>query len=480
MSRGRLKSKRIDPTSNAKVKMVEPHNDGSVSLRWLNSINPSPENEKLYRPVDPADPEVQALADSIRTHGVQEPLVISADDWIISGHRRHAAARLAGKRKVPCIVNPIRREDDLDGFLELLRECNRQRVKSLDEKLREEVVSADPEEAYQSLLAHREEQSRINVPTIELRAEKRRSRISKAKLPMLMAVQMILEERRTYWPLTDRQIHYALLNDPPPRNASKPDERYANCLKCYQDLCDLLTRARLETRIPWDCIVDETRPVMTWPVHADVQGFIRAELDGFLKNYWRDYQRSQPCHLEIVGEKMTLLGTIKPVAARYCIPMTIGRGFSSLDPRYKMVKRFERSGKDKLVVLILSDFDPDGDEIAHSFARSLRDDFFVDEHGLELIKVALTSNQVAAHNLPPIMQAKKQSSNYKRFAAKHGENVWELEALPPSELQRILTEAINSVLNLDLFNRELDQEKADAVELATVRRRVHDFLTLAA
>jgi hypothetical protein len=252
--------------------------------------------------------------------------------------------------------------------------------------------------------------------------------------------------------------------------------RYANCLECYHDLCNLLTRARLEQRIPWECITDETRPVLTWAVHADVQGFIRAELDGFLKNYWRDYQRSQPCHLEIVGEKMTLLGTIKPVAAEYCIPMTIGRGFSSLDPRHKMVERFERSGKDKLVVLILSDFDPEGEEIAHSFARSIRDDFSIDN--LEPIKVALTSDQVAAHNLPPIMQAKERSSNFGRFNAKHGKDVWELEALPPTELQRILTEAIDSVLNLDLFNRELDQDKADAVELATVRKRVHDYLYL--
>jgi len=104
-------------------------------------IRPSPENEKLYRPVDPDDPEVKALADSIREHGVQEPLVVTRDCWIISGHRRYVAARLAGLQRVPCRVHPIRREDHPDQFIRLLREFNRQRVKSLNEKVREEVVA---------------------------------------------------------------------------------------------------------------------------------------------------------------------------------------------------------------------------------------------------------------------------------------------------------------------------------------------------
>ena len=42
--------------------------------------------------------------------------------------------------------------------------------------------------------------------------------------------------------------------------------------------------------------------------------------------------------------------------------------------------------------LVLSDFDPEGEDIAHSFARSMRDDFGIDQ--IELVKVALTDRQV--------------------------------------------------------------------------------------
>ena len=57
-----------------------------------------------------------------------------------------------------------------------------------------------------------------------------------------------------------------------------------------------------------------------------------------------------------------------------------------------MAQRFKKSGKDKLVLLMVSDFDPDGEEIAHSFARSMRDDFGVAD--IHPIKVALTAAQV--------------------------------------------------------------------------------------
>ena len=193
-----------------------------IRLLSLDSIQPSPENERIYRPVDPEDAEVRALAESIREHGIREPLVVTLDGYILSGHRRHVAARLAGLESVPCRVEPIHRADDPDRFTVLLREYNRQRVKSHDELLREEVVSADPEEAYQALIDHRAEQSWLNVETIDIRDQKRRAQISDAKLPFLEAVVSVVSERRKFWPLSDRQIHYALLNDPPLIHAAKP------------------------------------------------------------------------------------------------------------------------------------------------------------------------------------------------------------------------------------------------------------------
>lgn len=423
------------------------------------------------------------MADSIREHGVREPLVITLDGYILSGHRRYVAAKVAGLKTVPVRVENVRRLVNLrmsgygdvsEEFLQLLREFNRQRVKTFDEKLREEVVSADPEVAYQSLIEHRQERSQVDLETLDIRGEKRCAEISRAKWPFLEAIQAIIEVRKQFWPLSDRQIHYALLNDPPLIHASKPGSTYANDIASYKALTELLTRARLAGVISMNVIQDATRPVTLWNIHQNVQGYLREELEEFGNGYWRDLMQSQPNHIEIIGEKNTIASIIQSVAARYCIPMTIGRGYCSLRPRHDIAQCFRKSGKEGLVLLMLSDFDPDGEEIAHSFARSIRDDFAIEK--IEPIKVALTADQVAKFKLPPMLTAKKGSASYHRFADQHGDNVWELESLPPETLQHVLQDAIDQVIDVEAFNHEIDREKADAAKLVGVRSVVLDAL----
>lgn len=444
----------------------------------LDAICPSPENDQLYRPVDPGDPELLALARSIARFGVKEPLVVTRDRWILSGHRRYAAAVLVGLECVPCRIEPLRRTDDRDRFVQLLREYNRQRTKSLDEQLREEVVALDPQAAYTALLGHRRRQSDKTdfsaLTPVQLSGTRRRKGISRAKGPMLAAVHRILGERAEFWPLSDRSVHYALLNNPPLRHVAKPGSTYANDRASYQDLTDLLTRARLAGQIPWEAIADETRPVVTWQADPNVQAFLRRELDGLFQGYWREYQRSQPNHIEIVAEKLTVRGIVEPVAQDYCVPLTIGRGYCSIGPRRDLAERYRRSGREKLIVLLLSDFDPDGENIAASFARSLRDDFGIDQ--VAAVKVALTAEQVRTLGLPPQMKAKAGASTYAKFTAEHGDDVFELEALPPAELQRWLREALDAVIDHDALRAEIEAERSEAVFLEGARRRVRRAL----
>jgi ParB/RepB/Spo0J family partition protein len=445
---------------------------GQVPELPLSALRPAPENDQLYRRVCLDDPEIKALAESIRREGVLVPLVVSEDNYIISGHRRYAAAKLAGLRTVPCRVESITHDDP--HFLVLLRECNRQRVKSSDEVVREEIVSANPEESHRFLQEHRRKKAELSAETIQIQGRKSRAEITKAKAPFLDAIRHVLDEHRKFLPLTDRRIHYALLNDPPLIHASKPESRYQNSKQSYKALCELLTRARLAGKIPVEWIHDPTRPVVLGRFDRELAPFVRREVDDFLKGYYRDLQQSQPNHIEIVGEKNTIDSVIRPLAMEYCIPMTIGRGYCSLPPRDQMAKRFRASGKEKLVILTLSDFDPEGENIAQSFAQSMRDDFGI--NAIELIKVALTAQQVKEMQLPPQMKAKTTSSRCKGFTEKHGDDVFELEAVRPDRLQAILREKIDGVLDLDAYNAEIDREKADAAYLELSRRRMQGVL----
>jgi hypothetical protein len=446
-----------------------------VSMVPLARLRPAPENDTLYKPLSTDDPEVVELAASIRREGLIEPLLSTADYYLLSGHKRYWGCKRLGRREVPCRVAPGLYHDD-SRFLRLLREANRQRVKTVAEVAREEVVSADPEEAHRLLVAHRKKVSAvdIDIETIELKDARKRCKISKAKEPFLEACLAVLRARHDYWPLTVRQIHYALLNDPPLIHASKPGSAYTNTHTAYKALDDLLTRARLEYEYPflWGAIDDATRPMTTWNVWQSTGPFIKGQLDDFLKNYYRDLLQSQPNQIEVIGEKNTILNIIEPVLMDYCIPFTIGRGYSSLPPRMKMAQRYFKSGKEQLILLAVSDFDPEGEDIAESYARSMRDDFGIDN--IVPIKVALTHDQVTdpEMGLHPQMKAKAGSSRRQGFVEKYGDDVFELEAIPPAELQVILRQVIDSVLDVDAFNTEVDAEKKDAAELDKIRKHL--------
>ena len=233
----------------------------------------------------------------------------------------------------------------------------------------------------------------------------------------------------------------------------------------------------VRARIPFDAIADPTRPVCVWDVHREVGSYLRRELNGFLKGYTRNLQQSQPNHIEIVGEKNTIQGSIREVAMEYCIPYTLGRGYCSLDPRYQMYRRFQASGKEKLIILILSDFDPEGEDIAYSFARSMRDDFGVDN--LAAKKVCLTYQQVLERNLPQTFDIKKEGSRYKKHEAKYGDRAHELEARSNQERSALLDAAIREVMDIDAFNREVDAEREDAARLERCRKAVAPALAKA-
>ena len=53
--------------------------------------------------------DVQDLANDIRKHGLQQPIVVQPYDHrhrIVAGHRRHAAIKVLKWETIPCIVNP--------------------------------------------------------------------------------------------------------------------------------------------------------------------------------------------------------------------------------------------------------------------------------------------------------------------------------------------------------------------------------------
>ena len=190
-----------------------------VQVWPIGAIRPAPENDDIYRAISLDD--VADLMRSIREHGVQEPLLVSSDGFIISGHRRWKAANFIDLAEVPVRVHPVSRQENPAEFLKLLVECNNQRIKGADVLLAESVIKVDPVAAHEKIVSEREakEARRSNDCTlslIETHGNKRRCDFSPAKKPLLDAILRIVEEQREFWPLSVRQIHYRLLGENAP------------------------------------------------------------------------------------------------------------------------------------------------------------------------------------------------------------------------------------------------------------------------
>lgn len=457
-------------------------------IRWIpiTQIHPAPENDTLYGPIDPNDPKIQEMAAEMRRRRkCRTLLTLSRDLYVMSGHRRLAAAKIAGLKSLECIIDPMLHSDP--QFVNELIRFNNQRIKSNDVLFREAVVATSKGDAYQKLKKARAEASVIHsdVESIQFTDETIQSPVTIRRMLFLRAVQKVIAAHQAYWPLTARQIHYRLLNDPPLRDSSKDgrltrggapsqDSTYVNDKPSYNALIRMLKDARLQGLISWNVIHDPTRPVTIWRVHDSTQSYIEEELDGFLTGYSRNLLQSQPNHIELFAEKKTLISMIEPIASKYCLPLTIGSGSCSIAPIEKLVKRFWRSGKEKLVVLTVADFDPAGVMIARSFTQRLRDYFHI--ANVDARRVALTQDQITAYALPVGGNINdKEDVNKETFRRQFGEDTYEVEALEPADFEAIVEEAILQTIDIDAYNYEIQREEADSQFLEAKRKMILEY-----
>lgn len=475
---------------------MSPHTKpASTPVRKLvSSLKPSPENRELYDPVDTGDPDFLRFAESVKKR-LHQHLIITRDNYIVSGHRRHAALVYNRQRQVRCVVLSWRRADkSRDEYVAILRDHNQARHKSVAELVREEMVDIDPAQAHGRLRKLRDKSVNAleynGVAAVEIEGSKHRSAISGEKAEHVKYVkQVVFEDRREYWPLSVRGIHYPLLNYDfvrgywwPPATHEQHGTRvtlmYRNDANSYAATSDLLTRLRLNGVIPWEAIDDGTRPVQEFHPFKDVREFIRQESESLFTGYWRDLLQTQPNYVEILVEKNTVFHMALRVARNYQIPTSSGRGFNSIDPYHDLYERYLKSGKKRLILIVLSDFDPEGERIPHVAGQTLRDDFGVSGSDLTIVKAGVTRGQIREYNLPPMNFAKESSSNYDWFVERNrgADTVWELEALNPDRMIGDLERVVQSAIDLDLFNAEAAIEQQECPFLEATRTQLQEAI----
>jgi hypothetical protein len=462
-----------------------------VTRRRVASLKPSPENQHLY---DAG--EITDLADSIAKQGLHQPLVVTADNVIVSGHRRHRALVCLGRKFVKCHVLLRRRSSWTDDeFLALLRDHNQQRHKTAADQAREALLDLDPDRP--GLKLYKQHLNSVYAPesngleAIAIEGVQKRYQISADKADHVKYVKkVIFEDRRRYWPLSVRGVHYALLNYEFIRGYWWPQRKfkglhgtrqtlvYANDQESYSATSDLLTRLRLDGTIPWESLDDFTRPLEQFYPFDNVGEFIHHEADNVFAGYWRNLLQSQPNYIEVVCEKNTIFHMVLEVTKKYQIPTGSGRGYCGIDPWHDLYERFLDSGKERLFVVVVSDYDPEGERIPIVADQTLRDGFALDPAFFEVYKAGVTREQIEHYHLPEQSFAKEDSSLRDWFVERNGgdERVYECEALNPEDLQAEVDGVLRQLIDLDLFNRELEIEREEQARLEELRPRARKAL----
>ena len=110
-----------------------PGEDSALKVLPLHRVEPNPDQPRQ----DFDEEELEALAESIRVHGVIQPLTVRETSegyyQIIAGERRWRACRLAGLTEVPAIV--VEADDRKAKELALIENLQRQDLNSVEEAL---------------------------------------------------------------------------------------------------------------------------------------------------------------------------------------------------------------------------------------------------------------------------------------------------------------------------------------------------------
>lgn len=265
------------------------------------------------------------------------------------------------------------------------------------------------------------------------------------------------------FPLTVRQIYYRLVSD--------PYLLFTNTKQHYNSFDNILTRARERGEIDpkGKRIVDDTRYTMGGDKGWDSpEQFLVAYLGAF-ETCWKDYSKemwtSQEHKLEVWVEKAALARVLAQVTDPVKVLLFPHRGNPSYTKVKEAVERLQEFGAlgKRVCILHLTDHDPTGLKMTQELKSRLG------RYGgsfIEVKRIGLTSEQVRQFNLSPNF-AKSADRNYPEYVEKYGEECWELDALPPEELQAIVKQEVESYIDDEVWKQkeqEIEEEKGIARE----------------
>lgn len=272
------------------------------------------------------------------------------------------------------------------------------------------------------------------------------------------ANQIIEEYMAAGYQLTLRQLYYQMV----------ARGYIANNNNEYRGIAETIKFGRLSGLVDWEAIVDRTRT----PKDVYVVDGAEDAVSEALKHFRLDRQQGQKNHVEVWVEKDAISSLLWTKASHYGVTLMVNRGYSSVTAMYEAAMRMkdaERQGKTNHI-LYFGDHDPSGLDMLRDISQ--RQDIF--EQDPILKHVGITMPQIKQLNPPPF-PAKITDPRVSGYIAEHGDTAWELDALPPEELFKIMENEIEALLDMGQFHDRVSEEAEARAELSVLWEKGVDF-----
>jgi hypothetical protein len=269
-----------------------------------------------------------------------------------------------------------------------------------------------------------------------------------ASLAVIEQANEIIEEYQAAgFDLTLRQLYYQFV-----ARALIP-----NTQRSYKRLGKIVSNARLAGLIDWDAIVDRTRKLVENGHWNSVGDIIRSCAWGYRRDVWAD----QPKQVEVWIEKEALIGVIEKPCKELDIPFFACRGYVSQSELraagVRAKERFDRTGQ-YTIIIHLGDHDPSGVDMTRD--NDDRMELFSESSFVEVDRIALTMDQVQLYDPPP-NPAKTTDSRSREYIMMYGEDSWELDALEPQIMDRLIRDKVADIVDQDLMDTAIARQESE-------------------
>lgn len=279
-------------------------------------------------------------------------------------------------------------------------------------------------------------------------------------LQTIELINQVLEEaKRDNVAMSLRQVYYKFVKN----------DWIPNSDREYKKLGDALDAGRMNGLISWTAIVDMNRSLYG----TNTQDAPEQLLEGLDNKFHLDLWADQQWRPEVWVEKLGMLNVIGSICSKLRVDYYACKGYDSQTMSWQAGRRMARyiAKGQRPIIFHMGDHDPSGLDMTRDNRERL--ELFCGVP-VTVVRLALNMDQIEELSPPP-NPAKLSDSRAAAYIEEHGDNSWEIDALEPTYIRRLIQENVERLRDEDRWSDALAREVAGKEWLRTIQRPGSDL-----